>query len=68
MGKLNALKEYVERFRCNEEETATAAALQLSEIDATQEESVSEMKIAEKSARPKTFQGETSSKKSQTKN
>ena len=37
MGKLYAMKKYVERFRRNDEETAAAAALELSKIDAAQE-------------------------------
>ena len=49
MGKLYAMKKYVERFRCNEE-TAAAAALELSNIDAAQEESVLEKEKAKKSA------------------
>ena len=52
MGKLYAMRKYVERFRHNDEET-TAAALQLSNIDATQEESVLKKESAEKSAPPK---------------
>ena len=36
MGKLYAMKKYVERFRSNDEETAAAAAFQLSNIDAAQ--------------------------------
>ena len=46
MGKLYAMK-YVERFRRNDEETAAAAALELSNIDAAQEESVRERKCKE---------------------
>ena len=42
MGKLYAMKKNVERFRSSDEETAAAAALQLSNIDASQEESVLE--------------------------
>ena len=42
MGKLYAMKNYVERFRHNDEETAAVAALELSNIDAAQEESVLE--------------------------
>ena len=68
MGKLYAMKKYVERFRCTYEETAAAAALQLSNIDAAQEESVSEKENTKKSAPPKISQGETSSKKSLLKN
>ena len=68
MGKLYAMKKYVERFRCNTEETAAAAALQLSNIDAAQEESVLEKESAKKTAPPKISQGETSSKKPLTKN
>ena len=37
MGKLYAMKKYVERFRSNDEETAAAAALELSNVDAAQE-------------------------------
>ena len=68
MGKLYAMKKYVERFRHNDEETAAAAALEMSNIGATQEESKLEKKSAKKSAPPKIFQGETSSKKSFPKN
>ena len=68
MGKLYAMKKYVERFRRNDEETAAAGALELSNIDATQEESVLEKESAKKSAPPKISQGETSSKKSLPKN
>ena len=68
MGKLYAMKKYVERFRSSDEETAAAAALKLSNIDATQEESVLEKESAKKSAPPKISQGETSSKKPLMKN
>ena len=68
MGKLYAKKKYMERFRCNDEETAAAAALQLSDIDAVKEESVLEKESAKKTAAPKSPQGETSSKKSLSKN
>ena len=68
MGKLYAMKKYMERFRRDDEETAAAAALELSNIDAAQEESVLEKESAEKSAPPKFSQGETSSKKSLPKN
>ena len=57
------MKKYVERFRSNDEETAAAAALELSNIDAAQEESVLDKESAKKSAPPKISQGETSSKK-----
>ena len=67
MGKLYAMKKYVEKFRCNDEETAAAAALELSNIDGEQE-SVLEKESAKKSAPPKISQGETSSKKSLPKN
>ena len=40
MGKLYAMKKYTARFRGKDEETAAAAAMQLSNNDATQEESV----------------------------
>ena len=63
MGKLYAMKKYVERFRRNDEETAAAAALEMSNIDAAQEEMVLEKESAKKSAPPKISQGETSSKK-----
>ena len=62
------MKKYVERFRSSDEETAAAAALELSNIDAAQEESVLEKERAKKSAPPKLSQGETSSKKPLTKN
>ena len=64
MGKLFAMKKYVERFRHNDEETAATAALELSSIDAAQEEKVLEKESAKKSSPPKISQGETSSKKS----
>ena len=67
MGKLYAMKKYVERFRRNDEETAAAAALELSNIDGAQE-SVLEKESAKKFAPPKISQGETSSKKSLPKN
>ena len=62
------MRKYVERFRCNDEETAAAAALELSNIDAVQDESVLEKENAKKSAPPKISQGETSSKKPSIKN
>ena len=68
MGKLYAMRKYVARFRCNDEETAAAAALQLSNIDVVQEESVLEKESTKKSAPPKISQGETSSKKPSIKN
>ena len=68
LGKLFAMKKYVERFRRNDEETAAAAALELSNIDAAQEESVLEKESAKKTALLKISQGETSSKKSLLKN
>ena len=68
VGKLYAMKKYVEQFRCNDEETAAAAALQLSNIDAAPEESVLEKESAKKSAPPKISQGETSSRRSLPKN
>ena len=61
------MKKYVQRFRSSDEETAAAAALELSNIDGTRE-SVLEKESAKKSAPPKISQGETSSKKPQTKN
>ena len=67
MGKLYAMKKYMERFRSNNEETATAAALELSNIDGAQE-NVLEKESAKESAPPKISQGETSSKKSLPKN
>ena len=68
MEKLYAMRKYVERFRCNDEETAAAAALEMSNIDAVQDKSVVEKESAKKSAPPKISQGEMSSKKPQTKN
>ena len=68
MGKLYAMKKYVEQFRRNDEETAATAALELSNIDAAQEERVLEKESAKKSAPPKISQGETGSKKSLPKN
>ena len=47
MGKLYAMKKYMERLKCNDEEVAAAAALKLSNIDATQEESVLEKECNE---------------------
>ena len=68
MGKLYAMRKYVERFRSSDEETAAAAALELSNIDAAQEKSMLEKESAKKSAPPKISQGETSSKEPLTKN
>ena len=68
MGKLYAMKKYVERFRSSDDETAAAAALQLSNIDAPQGKSAFQKESAKKSAPPKIFQGETSSKMSLLKN
>ena len=68
MGKLYAMQKFVERFRRKDEETAIAAALQLSNIDATQEKGVPLQESAKKSAPPKLSQGETSSKKPLSKN
>ena len=68
MGKLNAKNKYVEQFRGNDEETAAAAALELSNIDAAAEESVLEKESAKKSAPSKISQGETRSKRSLPKN
>ena len=62
------MKKYVERFRRNDEETAAAAALELNNIDAAQEERVLEKDSAKKSAPPKICQGETGSKKPLPKN
>ena len=57
MGKLYAMKKYVERFiKYNDEETAAAAALELSNIDAAQEKCVLEKESAKKSAPPKISQ------------
>ena len=67
LRKLYAMKKYVERFRSSVEETAAATALELSNIDGAQE-SVLEKESAKKSAPPRISQGETSSKKSLTKN
>ena len=67
MGKIYKMKKYVERFRRNDEDTAAAAALELSNIDGTQE-SVLEKESAKKSVPLKMSQGETSSKKSLPKN
>ena len=68
MGKLFAMKKYVKRFRSNKEETVAAAALELSNIDAAQEERVLEKESVKKTAPPKISEGETSSKKSLPKN
>ena len=68
MGKLYAMKKYVERFRHSDEETAAAAALELSNIGASQEESVLEEEGPKKSVPPRISQGETSCKKPPTKN
>ena len=40
MGKLYAMRKYVERFRRKDEETAAAAAMRLSNINTSQEEGV----------------------------
>ena len=50
MGNLYAMKNNVERFRHNDEKTAAAAALELSNIDEAQEESVLEKDSARMSA------------------
>ena len=57
----------MERIRCKDEET-TAAAMQLSKIDAAQEEGVLEQKSEKKSTPTKILQREMSSKKSLPKN
>ena len=67
MGKLYAMKKFVQRFRSSDEETAAAAALELSNLDGAQE-SVLEKEGAKKSAPLKISQGETSSKKPPMKN
>ena len=51
------MKKCVERFRSNDEEIAAAAALDLSNIDAAQEESVLEKESAKKSAPPQNLPG-----------
>ena len=56
MGKLYAMKKYVERFKGNDEETAAVAALQLSDIDAAQTEDVLQQERAKKSAPPEIWQ------------
>ena len=66
MGKLYAMKKYVERFRHNDEETS--AALELNNLDTAQETGDEQQKDVKKSAPPKISQGETSSKKSLPKN
>ena len=68
MGKLYAMKKYVERLGRKDEETAAAAQLQLSNIDAAPEKGVLQQERVKKSAPPKIFRGETSSKKSLCKN
>ena len=50
MGKLYALKKCLERFRRNDEEAAAAAALELSNIDAAQKESVLRKESVKKTA------------------
>ena len=62
------MKKFVERIRQSDEETAATAALELTNIDAAQEESVLEKENSKKSAPPNISQGETSSKKSLPKN
>ena len=57
MGKLYAMKKYVERFRSSDEETAAAAALELSNIDAAQEESVLEKKKCKEVCSPENLPG-----------
>ena len=54
--------KFVEIFRSKGEETAATAASHLSNIDAAQEERVSQQESAKKSTPPKISQGETSSK------
>ena len=68
MGKLYAMRKYVESFRHRDEETPAAAAMQLSDIHTAQEEGIQQQEIEKKSAHPKTFQGELSSKKLLSKN
>ena len=51
------MKNYVERFRSSDEETAAAAALDLNNIDAAQEESVLEKGSAKKVCSPETLPG-----------
>ena len=68
MGKLYAMKKFVQRFRSSDEETAAAAALELSNVDGAQGECVLEKESVKKSAPPKISQGETSSKKPPMKN
>ena len=53
MGKLYAMKKYVERFRRTDEGTAAAATLKLSNNDAAQEEGVLQQEREKKSAPPK---------------
>ena len=50
MGKLYAMRKYVERFKRKNEETATATELKLSSIDAAQEEGGLQQENAKKSA------------------
>ena len=66
-GKLYAMRKYMERFRCKDEET-TAAAMQLSKIDAAQENSDQQQENEKKPTPPEKLQGEASSKKSLSKN
>ena len=68
MGKLYAMRKYVESFRHRDEETPAAAAMQLSDIHTAQEEGIQQQEIEKKSAHPKTSQGELSSKKLHSKN
>ena len=68
LGKHYAMRKFVERFRRRNGDTAGGAAMQLGNIKTAQEEVIVQQKSEKKSARPKSSQGETSSKKSLAKN
>ena len=53
LGKMYSMRKYVERFRRRNEETAPAAAMQLSNFDKAQEERIVQQGIERKSAPPK---------------
>ena len=68
MGKLYAMRKYMERFRRRIEETAAAAAMQLSNFVTAQEEGVVQQESEKKSVPAIVSQGETSSTKPPPKN
>ena len=68
MGKLYAMRKYVERFRLKDEKTAAAAARRLSSINTAQKEGAGQQESEKKTAAPKMSQGETNSKNFLTEN